>query len=191
MSKSLSTRLSPIEVTKPEQFIWVEKFNFGAVSDFHAKFRSLSEDPNVKVIPIAITSYGGDVYALLAMLDIMKMAKKPVATIAMGCAMSCGSVLLSAGTPGYRYIGSRSDVMIHEVSSVEMGKLTEITAGVKEAKRLNTTLMQELDTNAGQKPGFFKDQMKKRTNLDWYVNANEAKRLGLVDHIGIPEFMEE
>lgn len=168
----------------------VTRFSFESAKDFHKKFRLLDENNKIAVIPIIISSYGGETYPLLAMLDTIAMAKKPVATICMGAAMSCGAILLSAGTPGYRYQGPNSEVMIHEVSSGEYGKLTELESGIKAVKQLNNKILNILAKNAGQEKDFFIKEMKKRTNVDWYLNADETKRLGIIDHIGLPNFIK-
>lgn len=179
-------------ITDEKNYIFVQEFNLSSMIKFHDKFRTLIEDPIIKVVPILIASYGGGVHALLGMLDIIAMSPKPVATIAIGCAMSCGSVLLSAGTKGYRYATSNTDIMIHEVSSGEHGKITEMEAGIVETKKLNTKLMTQLAINCGKKDTkFIIKEMKKRTNLDWYLTAESAKTLGLIDHVGLPAFIQE
>lgn len=191
MHKRLASKVIKFSAIEEKDYILVNKFDFDSVRSFHSKFMLLNGDSSVIAIPIVITSYGGSVYALLAILDIMATATKPIATIALGAAMSCGSVLLSAGTKGFRFAGTNTDIMIHEVSSGEMGKLTELEAGVKEVKRLNKILMRQLAKNADKKdPDFFMKEMKSRTNLDWYLSAVDCKKLGLIDHVGIPEFVE-
>lgn len=187
MNKKLFLKAEPF-ITKEENYILVTSFNFDVVKSFHDKFRALNENISISTIIIIISSYGGQVHSLLAMLDIMKTATKPIATIAMGAAMSCGSLLLSAGTKGYRFSGEYTDIMIHEVSSTSYGKATELTADIKHTNKLNKLLFKILATNSNKHPLFFIKEMKKRTNLDWNLTANEAKALGIIDHIGIPNF---
>ncbi len=172
------------------KYIYVTNFDEKSLTDFYAKFIEIDTDPNIKVIPIVISSYGGQVFSLLGMLDIMKSTKKPVATIVLGKAMSCGAVLLSAGTPGYRYSGEHASILIHEVSSAEWGKSTDIQNGAAQTKKLNTKLMEILAVNAGQKPDFFTKMSKSRQNVDLYFSSAEAKKLGLVDFVSIPKFIK-
>ena len=177
-------------ITDEKDYLVIKDFSLETLKTFHREFRELNEDPEISVITIIINSYGGSVHALLGMLDVIDMAHKPVSTIAIGAAMSCGVILLSAGTKGLRFAGARADIMIHEVSSMEMGKLTELEANLVQTKRMNDMLMVELAKNAGKKdPKFFIKEMKKRTNLDWFVSAAEAKKLGIIDHVGVPEFI--
>lgn len=189
-NKSLLIKsVSPV-LTDDKSFIIVDSFNFSAVKEFHCKFRALNEDTSVPVIPIVITSYGGSVYALFAILDILKTSRKPISTIAMGAAMSCGSVLLSSGTKGYRFAGSLTDIMVHEVATSTSGKVTEITHDIAQSKKLNKTIFRIMAENIGHKdPAFFIKEMKKRGNLDWFLTAHEAKELGLIDHVGVPDFV--
>ena len=86
--------------TENPPFIYVTDFDDETVKDFYVKFTSLEFDTKVKIIPIIINSYGGQVYSLLAMLDMISSSKKTICTVATGKAMSCGSILLAAGTPG-------------------------------------------------------------------------------------------
>ena len=89
------------------------------------------------VIPVIIDSYGGQVYSLMSMISDIKHSKIPVATIVQGKAMSCGAILFSFGTEGYRYMDPDATLMIHDVSSMEIGKVEEIKASAEETERLN------------------------------------------------------
>lgn len=173
-------------------FIYVTNFDDNAVKEFLTNFIKLESNSKVKIIPIVINSYGGQVYSLLAMLDIISSSEKPICTVAAGKAMSCGSVLLAAGTPGYRYVGKNAHVMIHEVSSMTYGKTTEIKEDTKNTERLNDILLTKLAEFCGKKDKrFFHKKLKNRTNLDWFLNGSECKKLGLVDSIGTPRFLKK
>ena len=183
----LAVKTTPDELTP----IFVTTFDDAAVAVFYTAFLKLESSPNVKIIPIIINSYGGQVYSLLAMLDILSSATKPVCTVAIGKAMSCGSVLLAAGTPGHRYVGGNADVMIHEVANGTWGKTTEIKEDVKQTARLNDLLLKKLSKFCNKTPDFFHKKLKARTNLDWYLTAKDCKSLGLADEIGTPGFFKK
>ncbi len=170
-------------------YIHVNKFNEESAKSFYIEFNKLESNNNIKIITIVIDSYGGEVHSLLAMADVIDASSKPVATIALGKAMSCGSFLLVMGTPGLRYSAPNADIMIHEVSSVEFGKATDIDNGAKVTRQLNDRLFKMMAKKCGQKQNFFLEQLKKSGNVDWYLNASKARKLGLVDHIGLPKLM--
>lgn len=167
--------------------ITVNKFTEESAQAFAIAFNACLETKQ-SVIPIYIDSYGGQVYSLLAMLDIIKTANVPVATICLGKAMSCGSVLLSAGTDGYRFAASNSTVMIHEVSSGSHGKIEEIKADANEANRLNDKIFKMMANNCGKDDEYFKRIVHERNHADWFLDAEEARNHGLVNHIRVPKF---
>lgn len=165
--------------------IYVNDFNESAVKEFKQKFEELRAS-RFPIITIYIDSYGGEVYSLIAMLDIIKNSDVPVSTICLGKAMSCGAILLSAGTPGLRFIGEYSTVMIHDVATISFGKIEELMADVKEANRLNDFIYDILDNNCGVKSGYFKDIVFKNKHANVYLSSSEAKKHHIVDHIGLP-----
>lgn len=144
------------------------------------------KNSNLPIIPILIDSFGGEVYSLLAMLDIIASSDRPVATIALGKAMSCGSILLACGHKGLRFIGPNSTVMIHDVGSVSFGKIEDLKADVGEAERLNIKIFNLLNEKCGKKPGYFQKLVAEKKHANWYLSAEEVLKHGLVDKIGIP-----
>lgn len=172
------------------QHIHINKFNEESAKDFYKSFRELLSNDIVKVIPIFIDSYGGNVHALLSMLDLIADSHKPVATIAMGKAMSCGAILLAAGTKGYRFAATNTDIMVHEVSSVEFGKMADLDSGVKHTKKMNDNLFAFLASRSKKDKKFFLAKMKSMGNVDWFLTASQYKALGLIDHVGIPQLVQ-
>lgn len=149
-------------------------------------------------LPITIDSYGGEAYALLSMLDTLAATKMPIVTVAVGKAMSCGAILLACGSPGMRFAAPNATIMLHEVSSGTMGKTTDIEADVAECKRLNTLVWERIEQarlSSAKPRGTRKTRIKKkslltelhsRKNADWYLTAEQSRRLHLIDHIGMP-----
>lgn len=179
-----------IVTPKDLEHIHVNRFNEESAKEFYKSFRELQSNDTVKVIPIFIDSYGGNVHALLTMLDLIADSHKPVATIAMGKAMSCGAILLAAGTKGYRFAAPSTDIMVHEVSSAEFGKMADLDSGVKHTKVLNDKLFEFLGSVGKKAKSFFLKKMKSMGNVDWFLTAAEYKKLGLIDHIGIPQLVQ-
>jgi ATP-dependent Clp protease protease subunit len=167
------------------EIIVVNDFHEEGLRKFHESFNK-AVDSNQDIIPIVIDSYGGDVHALLGMISIIKTSSVPVATIVEAKAMSAGVILFASGTKGFRFISPLAHLMIHEVSTEEEGKLTDMKVSMEHAELLNAQILSLLDGACGKKKGFFVSEVSRRKNADWYVSPLEAKRLGLADHIQTP-----
>lgn len=187
---TVSDALSECKFKQDIVTIRVTKFNEDSAKKFFEDFNK-SLDSHQPVIPIVIDSYGGYVDSLLSMVSCIQSADRPVATIVQGKAMSCGSVLMSCGTPGYRYIDPNARVMIHEVGSMSWGKVSDIDASTKESKRLNRQLFTLMAKNAGKPKKYFIEQMKQRNNADWYLSPKQSLTEGLADFVGVPQLTRE
>ncbi len=159
-------------------------------ADSFAKAMYEAQQTGQPVIPIVISSYGGSVYSLFKMVDIINKIKKdtPVATIVIGKAMSAGAVLLSCGTDNMRWISPNATIMIHEVSSQISGKTGEVKADADETSRLNELLLGIMSKNIGKKRSYLRDIIHSHGHADWYLTPDEAVRHNIVNHIGIPKF---
>lgn len=190
MPKTNNESNSP-SITSPlggadEPFIWVNEFNDDALIQFYKAFSALEQDTKQECIPIIISSYGGEVAVMLAMRDLIKSSPKPVATIALGKAMSAGASLLAAGSKGLRFASADSSIMIHEVSSGVFGKAAEIAESAAIISDLNKKLFNNLAKDCGQNQKKLLAKVHSKKNVDWTMSAKEAQELGLIDHIGIP-----
>ncbi len=133
-----------------------------------------------KDIIFYINSSGGLVSAGLAIYDTMQMVKSNIKTICIGRCSSMAAVLLSGGTKGKRCITPNSEVMIHEMSSYNGGKIGEIKISYEHSTTLNERLMKILADNTGKSI----KQVKKDVELkDKWFNAEEALKYGIVDKI--------
>lgn len=175
---------------KNNNFIIVNEICETAVNEFRDDFFRL-EFSDQEIIPIIVDSYGGDVYALHAMLSIIESSSKRVATICDGKAFSCGAVLLSAGDHGMRFISKYGYVLVHQVSHEYYGKFSDIAVSAEHCSELNTNLLLMLDKNCKKKSGTFEKMLIKNNNADLYLDAKTSLQLGIVDHIGVPRLKIE
>lgn len=143
---------------------------------------------NQKILPIIIDSYGGEVYSLLAMMDMIKASGLEIITISTGKTMSCGSVLLTAGNK--RYCTENSTIMIHNAWTVTGGNVDELKASSDELNRLNNKLFSYLDNTAQKPTGFFKNLIKQNGNADLYLTPEQALNYGLITNIGVPKVID-
>lgn len=184
---NVDSKIKEVELRKQPVIVKVNKFNEESASKFHQEI-ALAHNTGQKVIPIVIDSYGGEVYSLMSMISAIRHSELPIATIAEGKAMSCGAVLLSFGEEGMRFADPDATIMIHDVSSGAFGKIEEIKADIKEAERLDDKIFTMMSRNCGKKDDYFKKKVFSRKHADWYMDAQEAKKHGLVNQLRIPKF---
>jgi ATP-dependent Clp protease protease subunit len=132
-----------------------------------------------KDILLLIDSYGGMLDSFISIHDTMKLLRCNVATCCIGKAMSCGQALLVRGATGKRFITPNSRVMIHELSCIGMGKLTELETMVSENQRMQN-LMDDLTVKYTK---LTKKSLATMKGRDTFLNAKECKDNGFVDHI--------
>ncbi|MDQ6907244.1 MAG: ATP-dependent Clp protease proteolytic subunit [Chloroflexota bacterium] len=140
------------------------------------------EDPE-KEIRLYINSPGGEVYAGLGIYDTMQMLKCDVSTVCMGLAASMGSVLLMAGAPGKRYALPNSRVLIHQGSGGFSGNNPDVEVQAREAIGLVTRCIEIMACHTGQ--SF--DKVKRDTERDYFMGADEAREYGIVDEVLRPQ----
>ena len=137
-----------------------------------------AEDPK-KDIKLYINSPGGSVYDALAIYDTMNYLSNDVMTVGIGVQASAAALLLSSGTKGKRFLLPNSTVMIHQPSSGTRGKVTDQEIDLKESLRIKKVIEDIMIKNTGQKQSRVHDDMER----DKWLNADEAKKYGLVDDI--------
>lgn len=185
-TSDIDPKIKEIELKKQPVIIRVNKFDEESAKKFSLEMAQ-AHNTGQKVIPVVIDSYGGQVYSLMSMISAIKHSEVPVATIVEGKAMSCGAILLSFGEEGLRFCDPDATVMIHDVSSMDWGKVEELKAGAAEADRLNTKIYTMMARNCGKKDDYFKKIVDKKKHADWFLDAEEAKKHGLVNQLRVPK----
>jgi ATP-dependent Clp protease, protease subunit len=117
----------------------------------------------------------------MGIYDIMQFVKCEVATTCIGLAASMGSFLLMAGAPGKRFALPNSRVMIHQplISGGLAGQASDIEIHARELIKTKKLLTDLYVVHTGQTY----DVLDRAMDRDNYMNAEEAKKFGLVDHI--------
>ncbi|ALC39261.1 CG5045 [Drosophila busckii] len=137
-----------------------------------------SENVN-KPIHLYINSPGGVVTAGLAIYDTMQYVKPPIATWCVGQACSMGSLLLAAGAPGMRYSLPNARIMIHQPSGGAQGQATDILIHAEEIIKIKRQLTKIYVKHA--KNNY--EEMCSRMERDHFMTPEEAKVLGIIDHV--------
>ncbi len=152
-----------------------------SAKDVVSKLLLLEADKPGEEIKLYINSPGGVVTSGMVMFDTIKLISSPVSTICMGLAASMGSILLSCGTKGRRFIFPHGEVMIHQPSLGGYYQATsadiEIQANqIRKTKELGAKILAE---NCGKTV----DQIMKDFDRDYWMDAKEAVEYGIVDGI--------
>ena len=166
--------------------IRVRKFTEDAAKEFSELMRK-AHNTGQPVIPIIIDSYGGQVYSLMSMISDIRHADLTVATIIQGKAMSCGAILSSFGDEGHRYMDRDATMMIHDVSSMQWGKVEEIKASAEETERLNKKVYRMMAENCGHPEDYFLDIIHDKGHADWFLDYEEASQHNLINHAHVPQ----
>lgn len=137
-----------------------------------------AEDPK-KDISLYINSPGGSVSAGLGVVDTMNHIKPDVSTVCVGLAASMGSIILSQGAKGKRYALPNAEIMIHQPWGGAEGKASDIEITARHILKTRDRLNKMLSKASGQPLS----QIEKDTDRDFFMDAFESKKYGLIDDV--------
>ena len=152
-----------------------------SAKDVVSKLLLLDADKGGEEIKFFINSPGGVVTSGMVIYDTMQLIKSPVSTICMGLAASMGSILLSGGKKGKRFIYPSGEVMIHQPSlgGFIRGVSTDLEIQARQTKRVKDMGARILAENCGKTV----EQIMNDFDRDYWMNAEEAIKYGIVDKI--------
>ncbi len=143
------------------------------------------ENPE-KDITVYINSPGGYVSAGLAIYDTMQHIRPSIATICIGNSISMAAILLAAGTKGKRYALPHSRIMLHQPSGAATGQSTDIQIHAKEIIKTRETLTEIIAKHSGRDI----NEVRTKTDRDFYMSPEEALEFGVIDEIFNPHKQE-
>jgi ATP-dependent Clp protease, protease subunit len=144
-----------------------------------AQMLFLESENSDKDISIYINSPGGEITALMAIYDTMRFIKNDVTTICYGQAASAAAVILAAGTKGKRFALPHSRILIHQPYSGAAGQASDIEIQAREIQRMRDMLDDILATHTGQDL----EKIKRDTDRDYIMGADEAVTYGIIDEV--------
>ncbi|MEC7885752.1 MAG: ATP-dependent Clp endopeptidase proteolytic subunit ClpP [Pseudomonadota bacterium] len=159
-------------------------FVVGAIEDYMANVVIAqmlfleSEDPS-KDISLYINTPGGSVTAGLAIYDTMQFCKPDISTLCIGQAASMGALLLSGGSKKKRFALSNSRIMIHQPLGGFQGQASDIHIHAQEILKVRSNLNEILSKHTGNNI----EKISEDTERDNFMNANEAKKYGIIDDV--------
>jgi len=136
------------------------------------------EDPAADIW-LYVNSPGGSVTAGMAIYDTMQFVSCDVATVCLGLAASMGQFLLTAGTPGKRYVLPNARVMMHQPSAGLRGQAADIAI---QAEQLTYTKRRMAELIAGHS-GRTVEEITADSERDRWFTAEGARDYGLCDHV--------
>jgi ATP-dependent Clp protease protease subunit len=137
-----------------------------------------SEDPK-KEISLYINSPGGSVTAGMAIIDTMNHIKPDVSTICVGVAASMGAWILAEGQKGKRFSLPNAEILIHQPLGGVSGQASDIAITAENILKIKRRMMKMLSEATGQKV----EKIEKDVDRDFWMDADEAKKYGIVDKI--------
>ncbi len=143
------------------------------------------ENPE-KDITLYINRPGGYVSAGLAIYDTMQHIRPNIATICIGNSISMAAILLAAGTKGKRYALPHSRIMLHQPSGAATGQSTDIQIHAKEIIKTRETLTEIIAKHSGRDI----NDVRTKTDRDFYMSPEEALEFGVIDEIFNPHKQE-
>ena len=159
-------------------FLWGEVHDKSARDITNRLLYLEAVDPG-KEITFYINSPGGVITSGMVIYDTMQMISSPVSTVCMGMAASMGSILLSGGQKGKRFIFPHGEVMIHQPSGGGQGTSADLeimAVQIQKAKEIGAKILAE---NCGQTY----DKVMEDFDRDYWMDAEESKKYGIVDGI--------
>lgn len=155
-----------------------EEINSKTAGDIISKLLYL-DALNNDDIKLYINSPGGEISSGFMIYDTINIIKSDVQTISVGTSASMAAIILLAGTKGKRKILPNSKVMLHDLSGEFKGKFDDIITEVKEINKLHNKIFGIIENNTN----FTLEQLEKNLKTDFWLNSEEALKLGLVDKI--------
>jgi ATP-dependent Clp protease protease subunit len=132
-----------------------------------------------KEITFYINSPGGMVTSGMVIYDTMQMISSPVSTVCMGMAASMGSILLSGGAKGRRFIFPHGEVMIHQPMGGGRGTSADLEIMAEQIRKTKAMGAKLLADNCGQPF----EKVMKDFDRDYWMDAQESVAYGIVDGV--------
>ena len=144
-----------------------------------AQLLFLESEDSKKDIFLYVNSPGGSVTSTMAIVDTMNHVRPDICTYCVGLAASGAAIILSAGKKGKRFILPNAEVMIHQPLGGVEGQATDIAITAKHILKTRDNLNKLLAKNSGKSLA----QIEKDVERDFFMDAEEAKKYGIVDEI--------
>ena len=151
----------------------------GVANVIIAQLLFLQSEDSKKDITMYVNSPGGVITSGLAIIDTMNNIKNDVSTVCVGMAASMGAVILASGAKGKRFALPNSEIMIHQPLGGAEGQATDIEISAKRILKNRDRLNKILAKQTGQSLA----KVEKDADRDFFMDADEAKKYGIIDKV--------
>ena len=132
-------------------------------------------------LSLYINSDGGNLPDAFALIDIMRMSKKPIRTIGIGSVCSSAFLIFAAGSKGHRMIGKNTSIMCHQFTETTEGKFHDLKTKIKESQRVNQRMIDLLAECSNLDARTVKTKLLPPSDV--WLSADELIELGIADSI--------
>ncbi|MCQ2576054.1 MAG: ATP-dependent Clp protease proteolytic subunit [Treponema sp.] len=162
---------------KTRQIILTGEVNKELADSIARQLLILDTDDSEKPIYMYIDSPGGDVDAGFAIFDMIRFVKAPVYCIGMGLIASAATLILLAAPKARRLGLPNSRYLIHQPLGGMRGVATDIEIYAKDMEKIRA----KLNKIIADETGTSLEQVTKDTERDYWLDADEAVKYGLID----------
>ena len=155
------------------------EINEHTAQDINIEMVRLQREDPLQDITLIVDSYGGDLIAAFAIVDMMEMLTCDIKTICLGKAMSAGQFIFSTGAKGKRFMSKHARLMLHNPIAGMEGSVPDIEVEIEELQRSRDAFIRHIAEKSGNSFEEIKDLIQRNK----YLDANEAIQHGFADGI--------
>lgn len=151
-------------------------------SDVISKYYKINDEEDEFIVRYVVDSPGGSVTSVLKFIDFLNLTKKKYKNIKFesiisGLAASAGTVMSVVADK--RYMTKNASAMIHELSSGNMGRFTQLVSYTKYLQQLHDSLV----NTYLPKCNLTKEQLEELLKNDTWYSPEEYLKHGFIDEI--------
>lgn len=180
---TLSTDLRPQTLSDNGVYYFANEFTMDSVRDvitwiLDANFQTKTPYENLTLM---LTSYGGDLFAAFALIDVMRGSQIPIHTVGLGIIASAGLMTFIAGQKGQRIITPNTSILSHQWSSGAFGKEHELLATQKQFDLTTKRIISHYRKCTGLSEKIVREKLL--PPQDMWLSAEEAKNYNIADKV--------
>lgn len=155
------------------------EINEATAQEVNIEMLKLQREDPLEDITLIVDSYGGDLFAAFAIVDMMNIVSCDIRTICIGKAMSAGQFIFSAGAPNKRFMTKHSRLMLHNPSAGVEGSMPDIEIEIEELQRCRNLFVDQITSRCKLN----REEIVNLISRNAYLGAEQAVEMGFADGI--------